>query len=84
MAIQDTTNHTKIRAIRVNDELWNLFRQCAEANGETASEAIRNLMQDYIDETTLYRGETAPVPGAGWDGGCLYSGGLSAVSGQVS
>lgn len=53
MAIQDTTNHTKIRAIRVNDELWNLFRQCAEANGETASEAIRNLMQEYIDETTL-------------------------------
>ncbi|MCA9052092.1 MAG: hypothetical protein KDA89_25315 [Planctomycetaceae bacterium] len=53
MAIQDATNHTKIRAIRVNDELWNLFRQCAEANEETASEAIRNLMQDYIDETTM-------------------------------
>lgn len=53
MAIQDTTNHTKIRAIRVNDELWNIFRQCAELNGETASDAMRALMQEYIDETTL-------------------------------
>lgn len=41
------------RAIRVSDELWNIFRQCAELNGETASDAMRALMQEYIDETTL-------------------------------
>lgn len=53
MAIQDTSNHTKIRAIRVSDELWDLFKQCAELNGATASDAMRALMQEYIDETTL-------------------------------
>lgn len=53
MAIQDTTNHTKIRSLRVPDEMWEMFRQCAEVNGETVSEAIRGLLQDYIDETTM-------------------------------
>ena len=50
---QDTSNHTTARAIRISDELWSTFKACAEANGETASEAIRELMQDYIAETTL-------------------------------
>ncbi len=50
---QDTSNHTPARAIRISDELWATFRACAEENEETASEAIRNLMQDYIDETTM-------------------------------
>ncbi len=53
MAIQDTTNHTKIRSLRVTDDLWDMFRQCAEANGVTASDAMRELMLDYINETTL-------------------------------
>jgi len=41
---------TTLRAVRVEDELWDAAQAVAKANDDTLSRVIRDALRDYIKE----------------------------------
>lgn len=39
---------TPLRAIRINDELWEALKEKAESEGKDASAVIRQLVTEYL------------------------------------
>lgn len=45
-----TSNAMPLRAIRVSDELWTKAQEKATKEGTTASEAIRKLLTEWVNQ----------------------------------
>jgi plasmid stability protein len=45
---QDTSNHTRIRNIRVPDEIWEAAKVRAAERGETVTDVLTRALKRYI------------------------------------
>ena len=39
---------TPIRAVRIDDDLWDRVKRAAARNGETASDVVRRGLEEYV------------------------------------
>lgn len=44
---------TKVKGVRVSDELWDRAAEVAEANGSNRSDEIRRLLAEYVGDPSL-------------------------------
>lgn len=44
---------TRVKGVRVSDELWERVAEVAESRGETRSTAIRRLLAEYVGDPSL-------------------------------
>ena len=44
---------TKVKGLRVSDELWDRVAEVAEANGSNRSDEIRRLLAEYVGDPSL-------------------------------
>lgn len=49
MSQRDTSRYTKLRSVRVPNELWNEAAEKAHGEDMTLAEVIRAMLADYVD-----------------------------------
>lgn len=59
---------TKIRGVRVDDELWDAAKTKATSRRETVADVIRRALLAYIEDGSCTCEPVAPVPGRHFGG----------------